>query len=69
MSMVACGLITGSFFLLADYRVELWGIPVIPAIGLYLASVLFGGAFGRYLLLPRMRKLSLGRWLRRRRRT
>jgi len=68
MGLVACGLITGSFFLLRDYDIQMWGIPVIPAIGLYLASVLFGGAFGRYLLAPRMRKLSLGRWLNRRRR-
>ncbi len=69
MGMVACGLITGSFYLLRDYDIELWGIPVIPALGLYLASVLFGGAFGRYLLAPRVRKLSLGRWLSRRRRS
>jgi hypothetical protein len=46
----------------------MWGIPVFPALGLYLASVLFGGAFGRYLLMPRMRKLSLGKWLSRRHR-
>ncbi|MEK7705446.1 MAG: AarF/UbiB family protein [Myxococcota bacterium] len=68
MGLVSAGLVTGSFFLLARYDFELWGIPVVPTLGLYLASVLFGAAIGRYLLAPRIRKISVARWLSRRRR-
>ncbi|OGQ88908.1 MAG: hypothetical protein A2289_27060 [Deltaproteobacteria bacterium RIFOXYA12_FULL_58_15] len=68
MGLTACGLITGSFFLLQGYDSKIWGIPVIPAVGLYLASLLLTGAFGRYLLAPRMKKLSIYRWLSNRRR-
>lgn len=68
MGLTACGLITGSFFLLAQYEYELWGLPVVPIAGLYLASILFGAAFGRYFFAPRFRKFSVGRWLNERRR-
>jgi hypothetical protein len=70
MGLVAGGLITGSFFVLARYELLVWGLPLLPIIGLYLASTLFGAALGRYLIAPRLRKISLGRalarWRRRR---
>ncbi|MBI3178768.1 MAG: AarF/ABC1/UbiB kinase family protein [Deltaproteobacteria bacterium] len=68
LGLVAGGLVTGSFFVLAQskYDFELWGLPVLPIVGLYLASVLFGTAVGRYLLAPRLRKLSLARLMGRR---
>jgi ubiquinone biosynthesis protein len=68
MGLVACGLIVGSLVYLSRYEYSMFGIPVLPSVGLYLASMLFGSALGRYLLTPRLRKLSVGRWLARRRR-
>jgi ubiquinone biosynthesis protein len=64
MGMVAAGLILGSAFLLARYEVQFW----MPLAGFLLASSLLGAAFGRWLLAPRLRKLSLGRLLLGRRR-
>ena len=68
MGLVACGLIVGSLVYLSRYEYRMFGIPVLPSVGLYLASMLFGSALGRYLLTPRLRKISVGRWLARRRR-
>lgn len=68
MGLVASGLISGSLFLLARYDFEWHGMPVVPTVGLYLASILFGGALGRYLLSPRLKKVSLARLFARRRR-
>jgi ubiquinone biosynthesis protein len=68
MGIIAGGLVTGSLFILARYDLEMWGLPLVPTLGLYAASMLFGTALGRYFLAPRLRKLSLARWLRRRRR-
>jgi ubiquinone biosynthesis protein len=66
--LLAGGLVTGSFFLLSSYEVELWGLPIVPIIGFYFASILFGAALGRYFFAPRIRKFSVRRWLRERRR-
>lgn len=66
--LIASGLITGSFFILAKYDVMLWGLPIVPTLGLYAASMLFGAVLGRHFLAPRLRKISLARWLRARRR-
>jgi ubiquinone biosynthesis protein len=68
MGLVAGGLVTGSLFILARYDFELWGLPIVPTFALYAASVLFGTALGRYFLSPRLRKISVSRWLARRRR-
>lgn len=68
MGLVACGLIVGSLVYLSRYEFRLFGIPVLPAVGLYLASTLFGATLGRYLLSPRLRKISIGRWIARRKR-
>ena len=68
MGLVAGGLVTGSLFILARYEFTFWGLPVVPSIALYVASMLFGAALGRYLLSPRLRKISMSRWLNRRRR-
>lgn len=67
MGLVASGLVGGSLTLLGRYDWRLYGLPVVPLVGLYVASMLFGTALGRYFLAPRMRKVSLGRLLRRRR--
>lgn len=67
LGLVAGGLVTGSFFLLARYNPEWGGVPVLPVAGLYLAAILLGGALGRYFLAPKLKKVSLGRLLGRRR--
>ena len=68
MGLVAGGLVTGSFFMLARYDWKVFGWPLLPTIGLYSASLLFGGALGRTFLAPRLRRFSLARWLKRRHR-
>lgn len=68
MGLVAGGLVSGSLFILARYDWLIWGLPLVPLLALYLASMLFGAALGRYFLGPRLRKISLSRGLRRRRR-
>ena len=68
MGLVAGGLVCGSLFTLGRYDWELWGLPLVPTVALYVASILFGAALGRYLLSPKLRKISVSRWLSRRRR-
>lgn len=66
--LVAGGLTGGSLVALGQHDWALWGLPLVPLVGLWAASLLFGAALGRYLLAPRLRKVSLGRLLARRRR-
>ena len=66
--LIASGLVTGSLFILARYPLEVWGWPILPIAGLYLASLLFGAGLGWYFLSPRIHKISLGKVLSRRRR-
>ncbi len=68
MGLVAGGAVTGSLFILARYEWTFHGLPVVPVLALYGASMLFGAALGRALVAPRLHKVSLGRWLSRRRR-
>ena len=68
MGMMAGGLITGSMFLVSRLDVSFVNQPVLALLGLAAASMLFGGALGRYLLAPRIRKISLGQFLSKRRR-
>lgn len=65
MGLIAGGMVTGAFFLIARYEYGVWWIPLAA---LSAAGMLLGGAMGRYLLAPRLRKISIGRWLTRRRR-
>ena len=64
LGLIAGGLVTGSFFLLARYELEMW----VPIVTMSLAGGLLGAAFGWYFLTPRLRKISVSRWLGRRRR-
>jgi ubiquinone biosynthesis protein len=63
MGLIAGGLVVGSFSLLAKYDFQWFGVPVLPALGFFGAAMLLGGAFGRYVFAPRMKKVSVGRWL------
>ncbi|MCK5689341.1 AarF/ABC1/UbiB kinase family protein [Myxococcota bacterium] len=66
-SVIAGGLIAGGLFVLRDYRLEVGGLPVVPAIAFFSAALLIGGAVGRYLIAPRFKRLSLARLFSRRR--
>jgi ubiquinone biosynthesis protein len=68
MGLVAGGAVTGSLFILARYDWTFHGLPVVPVVALYGASLLFGAALGRFILAPRVHKISVGRWMSRRRR-
>jgi ubiquinone biosynthesis protein len=60
--LIASALIIGSFFVLAQYRFEVRGVPVVPVLGLLIAATLFGSTFTWTLLSGRLRKISLRRW-------
>jgi ubiquinone biosynthesis protein len=68
MGLIASALVGGALEYMARYDAELWGLPLLPSAAVFLASVLFGGALGRFFLAPHLRKLSITRWLNRRRR-
>ncbi len=61
--LVACGLITGSLFLLSNVKAEVWGIPVVPIVCLWLASLIFGVVLGRQVLAPRLPRISMAKIL------
>jgi ubiquinone biosynthesis protein len=60
--LISSALIIGSFFMLAQHPLEVWGIPLIPVLGLLSAAAMFGGAFAWTFLSGRMHKISLRRW-------
>lgn len=68
MGLLVSGLVTGSLFILARYDWELWGLPAVPVVALWIASLIVGAGMGRQFLAPRLRKWSIGRWLNKRRR-
>jgi ubiquinone biosynthesis protein len=64
--LTSAALITGAFILLAQHTTyELYGIPVIPVLSLLASGGLFLGAFGSTLLAGRVRKVNVGRWIKR----
>lgn len=65
MGLVAAALIVGSMLVLARTDARVFGLPVVPLVGLYGASMLFGTALGRWYLAPRWRKFSVLKWFRR----
>ncbi len=69
MGLVACGLIMGALSLLGQYQWTLWGVPAVPAVALWMASMLFGVALGRYYVSPKIKKISLGKWMLKRRKS
>ena len=63
--LTAAALIMGSFVMLSSAKTN-WvvhGVPVLAAIGLVLAPMLFGGAIVWTWLSGRLHKISLRRWL------
>lgn len=68
MGLIAGGLVAGGLVVLGTLQVTLAGLPLIPILALFAASVLFGTALGRYLLAPRLRRVSVAKWFTGRRR-
>jgi len=62
MGLVACGLVVGAVLGLNQMPLQLWGLPIVPVLSLYAASLLLGVAVGKYFLAPRIKKISLN-WL------
>lgn len=67
MGLVAGALVAGALVMLAFSPNSFVHGPLIPFVALYLASMLFGTALGRYLLAPRLRKFSISRFFKGRR--
>ncbi|MEL6547125.1 MAG: hypothetical protein AAFQ82_21035, partial [Myxococcota bacterium] len=67
MGLIASGFVIGGLSSLARYDAELWGVPILPTAAFFVASVLFGGALGRTFLAPRVKKVSVAKFLSRRR--
>lgn len=66
--LVAAALVGASMLLFGEYHVELWHVPVVPTLGLLVAGMLAFAIWTRYLVAPRLRKISVATWLRRRQR-
>ncbi len=62
MGLIACGLILGSCFLLARYRIEILGIPVLPILGLVTVVLILTFVFWWHVLYGRMRKIRVAFW-------
>lgn len=67
MGLVAGALVAGALVMLAFSPKAFVHGPLIPILALYLASMLFGTALGRYLLAPRLRKFSVSKFFKGRR--
>jgi ubiquinone biosynthesis protein len=67
MGLVAQGLVTGALVMLAASPKSWAQGPWVPVAALFVASMLFGTALGRYLLAPHLRKVSISRFILRRR--
>jgi ubiquinone biosynthesis protein len=67
LGLCACGFIVGTFIAFAPKPWMYDGIPVLGIVGIALAAALAGGAFTWYLFGSRFRKVSVTRWLKKRR--
>ena len=59
--LIASSLIIGSFFVLADFKADFMGVPIIALIGFILAGAMVGGVLVYYALLRKLRKFKLFR--------
>ena len=67
LGLCACGFIVGSFISFAQKPWMYRNVPVLGIVGIALAAALFGGVFTWYLFRSRLRKVSVTRWLKKRR--
>jgi ubiquinone biosynthesis protein len=67
LGLCACGFIVGAFISFAREPWMYGNVPVLGIVGIAVAAALFGGVFTWYLFGGRFRKVSLTRWLKKRR--
>ncbi|HYH98842.1 hypothetical protein [Hyalangium sp.] len=67
LGLCACGFIVGAFISFAQKPWMYGNVPVLGIVGIALAAALFGGVFTWYLFRGRLRKVSVTRWLKKRR--
>jgi ubiquinone biosynthesis protein len=67
LGLCACGFIVGAFMSFAQKPWMYGNVPVLGIVGIALAAALFGAVFTWYLFAGRLRKVSISRWLKKRR--
>jgi ubiquinone biosynthesis protein len=67
LGLCACGFIVGAFMSFAQNPWMYRNVPVLGIVGIALAAALFGAVFTWYLFGGRFRKVSISRWLKKRR--
>jgi ubiquinone biosynthesis protein len=67
LGLCACGFIVGAFISFAQKPWMYGNVPVLGIVGIALAAALFGAVFTWYLFGGRFRKVSISRWLKKRR--
>jgi ubiquinone biosynthesis protein len=67
LGLCACGFIVGAFLSFAREPWMYGNVPVLGIVGIAVAAALFGGVFTWYLFGGRFRKVSVSRWLKKRR--
>lgn len=67
LGLCACGFIVGAFISFAQKPWMYGNVPVLGIIGIAVAAALFGAVFTWYLFGGRFRKVSISRWLKKRR--
>jgi ubiquinone biosynthesis protein len=67
LGLCACGLIVGAFISFAQRPWMYGNVPVLGIVGVALAAAAFGAVFTWYLFGGRFRKVSVTRWLKRKR--
>jgi ubiquinone biosynthesis protein len=67
LGLCACGFIVGAFMSFAQKPWMYGNVPVLGIIGIAVAAALFGAVFTWYVFGGRFRKVSVSRWLKKRR--
>jgi ubiquinone biosynthesis protein len=63
MGLCACGLIVGAFISFAQTPMMYQGVPVLGVLGVALSAAIFGAVFTWYVFGRRFWKVSVSRWL------
>ncbi len=67
LGLCACGFIVGAFISFAQKPWMYGNVPVLGIVGIAVAAALFGAVFTWYVFGGRFRKVSISRWLKKRR--
>ncbi|HLT31068.1 MAG TPA: AarF/ABC1/UbiB kinase family protein [Myxococcaceae bacterium] len=66
LGLAACACIIGAFISFAESDATLWGMPLLGVVGITGAGTLFGAVVAWYLVGPRVRKVRISNWLKKR---